>query len=239
MYTKFYYVFLITIILISSCNENSEEILEVNTPVLKVSVSEIDFQNDKTTLYFNIENIGEGTLFWDIIEEFDWIITDKKWGSITQQADTLAVTVYRAGIPKGEIQEIISVKSNGGLHEIIVKLQIDEEVVMSGSFIDSRDDNTYKWVQIGNQTWMAENLAFKPEKGSLSFNYVEKYVEEFGRLYNMDALNQVCPEGWRIPTELEWEELMYFVISGRQNSPLMAYQTNSEECYMSIRCIKD
>ncbi|MDA3853143.1 MAG: FISUMP domain-containing protein, partial [Bacteroidales bacterium] len=32
----------------------------------------------------------------------------------------------------------------------------------SGTFTDSRDNNTYNWVTIGEQVWMAENLAYLP-----------------------------------------------------------------------------
>lgn len=32
----------------------------------------------------------------------------------------------------------------------------------SGTFTDSRDGNEYNWVQIGDQVWMAENLAYLP-----------------------------------------------------------------------------
>src|SRR5574344_1780892 len=36
------------------------------------------------------------------------------------------------------------------------------EETTSGTFTDSRDGNEYNWAQIGNQVWMAENLAYLP-----------------------------------------------------------------------------
>ncbi|MCF8389796.1 MAG: hypothetical protein K9H12_03825 [Bacteroidales bacterium] len=48
-----------------------------------------------------------------------------------------------------------------------------------GSFIDSRDGKEYKIVKIGDQTWMAENLAFLPDtvfRYSKGSNVPEYYV---------------------------------------------------------------
>lgn len=106
----------------------------------------------------------------------------------------------------------------------------------TGTFIDSRDGKIYKWVQIGNQLWMAENLAYLPSinpplsiSDSIPYYYVYDYqgtsVSEakattnyfkFGVLYNWAATLQgtsssVCPTGWHVPSDSEWTILNDFL----------------------------
>ncbi|MDR2554981.1 MAG: hypothetical protein LBC64_06085 [Fibromonadaceae bacterium] len=85
----------------------------------------------------------------------------------------------------------------------------------SGTFIDVRDNKPYKWVKIGEQYWMAENLNYEVEGGSCykSVDYPDEVAncEKYGRLYNWATAMEACPIGWHLPNDEEWVELFLYV----------------------------
>jgi uncharacterized protein (TIGR02145 family) len=106
---------------------------------------------------------------------------------------------------------------------------IFNQAITYGSLTD-QDGNTYRSVDIGEQTWMAENLrAVHYRDGSEipkvtdlytwtdlttgGFCYYDndslnKYI--YGALYNWYVIEderKICPEGWHVPSDEEWTEL--------------------------------
>jgi len=102
------------------------------------------------------------------------------------------------------------------------------------TFTDARDGETYRTIKIGNQVWMAENLRFKTEDSYAPDND-EENVKKYGRLYTWTTALDIhpdftkkipaadiemyekikdknyqglAPEGWHIPNNQEWEELL-------------------------------
>lgn len=97
----------------------------------------------------------------------------------------------------------------------------------ANTFTDPRDGKVYQTVTIGNQVWMAENLAYLPSvvgagTGSQTTPYYYVYgyngtdvnaakatsnYATYGVLYNWSAAVNACPAGWHLPSDAEWTQL--------------------------------
>jgi uncharacterized protein (TIGR02145 family) len=107
---------------------------------------------------------------------------------------------------------------------------------------DIRDNKQYPTVKLGAQCWMAANLNFGTQIPSSAmqrdnctvekycFNDIPSNCSTFGGLYQWDEMMQfeavesiqgLCPPGWHVPSENEWNTLFgQYISNGFAGSPL-------------------
>ena len=77
---------------------------------------------------------------------------------------------------------------------LVVEPTVSETYIFEFVECEDGDGNNYAVLEMSEQLWMAENLAYE-SPSCWSYGDNEDNVEDYGRLYDWETANTVCPDG--------------------------------------------
>lgn len=174
-------------------------------------------------------NIGEGDVISGNFEEIPWgygtyfLKSEMNIGNGFEFVGCSQLLSVPYALNAGNVT---LTSENGTLYN----LTVDNNGNLSAQeILIDQDGNIYKTVKIGNQVWMAENLRTGVMIDSLveptDNGIIEKYYfrnntqigDSLGGLYKwnevmnystQEGTQGICPAGWHIPTQADWDELI-------------------------------
>lgn len=207
-----YCVFLLTALLSVGCEKNQPPTCNFTSPsdgsefhtgeIIIISVDADDPDGNVTEVRLFVDDVFVG-LFSASPYSYEWNTEDEE-----DRLHTIKATI----------------RDNEGA---TTELEIFVTLKTYLTFTDSRDENTYKTICLGDHIWMAENLAYLPSvSSSLEGSFTDPYYyvygyddfstseakatdnyNTYGVIYNWPAAIEVCPAGWHLPSDEEWKDL--------------------------------
>ena len=157
----------------------------------------------------------------DASKIFEYTLVDGNAGGYFSLDEAQGIISPKLTPGTGDYPLRVKVTDAGGLSDTATVLFR----IISDTFLDSRNNQTYKRVSIGRQVWMGENLNYKTDS-SWCYDNSDSYCDTYGRLYQwhaamaIDAVYDstlwggsdvnhqgVCPSGWHLPRSYEWDIL--------------------------------
>ena len=218
--------FLLFIFVFCQCEKEEFEAFEI---VAITASPDLVGPNENTVLYCDIGTANDKRI------DFNWYAQK---GSFPEGSTGSSVT-WKAPEEPGVFKIYVIVTSG--------EQALSGSIILNKlSFIDPRDGREYTAVTIGNQVWMAQNLAYLPgvsppetESATEALYYVYdtqgNSVEEaqahghyakYGVLYNWEAAQYACPEGWYLPTFADWLELESYIEANTPPAELVGWRGN-------------
>jgi len=167
---------------------------------------------------------------WTIEEDIDWIVVN----STGSYGNDTVIFIYEENSGNDYRFGQINFIASGGTPLITVSLTQVINLTCGNFLTDYRDNKTYNTVQICNQCWMAQNLnignringSSNPANNSIiekyCYNNLEDQCDVYGGLYQWDEMMNysttagvqgICPIGWHLPSDNDWNYLTNFVSS--------------------------
>lgn len=179
---------------------NEEEPDTLYSPSGVISIKD---ENDAWTVLLDVED----TTLFTLNEELKLWKVEQKKQSLELSSKDESLKLYNLGVKTGELCGAVEVGAN--------------------EFCDIRENRIYRTTQIGNKTWLGEDLKFQTgliysvdgqtSKTSGKFYCLDGKTincDELGVQYEISLLlnegiwNDFCPDGWRQASFDDWDELL-------------------------------
>ncbi len=238
---------------ITNCNYNSSSISSGNMIFSTKNAASIRCVKQSKPIVIskktNYITNSELSLHGEVIKGIDSVMSqgflwkkvqDTIWNSIIVLGDTISYNLINLDSATAYESKAFAITLYDTIYSTSIKAYtLGSKHCPNLPFItDSRDNNIYNTVQIGNQCWLKENLRYLPKVVSNSTTsstdtlyYVYGYNDtivanakltanynNFGVLYNRNIIgSKVCPQGWAIPSVADWDSLKTFLINNGYN----------------------
>lgn len=156
-------------------NSRPVVISQPDVPALKMTPESLDFDSSQTAKTFSIQNIGTGTLYWNITVSDSWLSVNNSSGTTTTETDQVTVSVNRSGLGPGSYSGQVIVSSiNGGTDTVEVSMVVPSQPVLCVSptslgfgstltslpfYITNCGSGTLTWEVLADKSWIQVNPA--------------------------------------------------------------------------------
>ncbi|MDD3877342.1 MAG: FISUMP domain-containing protein [Bacteroidales bacterium] len=188
----------------------SEKVEKAHENIERLTFDSILALNNRDFLRQFIQDCGDCSMKEEALQKLEDMLRDSTVKASSIEADINAFNSAKSLNTKAAYEQYLADYPEG-VHAEDARKGIEEIRLFAGNsgiFRDSRSGNKqYKWVRIGTQIWMAENLNFSTGNGSWCFSDKSSSCLKFGRLYSWQSARNACPQGWHLPTDSEWNQL--------------------------------
>jgi uncharacterized protein (TIGR02145 family) len=213
----------VSMILLPSCKKKKDEDREYMTGSVKFEFPQYCLVGATIEAYCTgISNPTDVSYYWVSSQLLgkDTLFTQSATFHIPDSAGSYIVTAFASA--KGYYQSSMAATVTA-IDPDVQNGSISGLKQSEKTFVDERDGVEYMYVSIGSLDWMAENLEYsgtQENKVGVGFYTQDVLRSIFGTLYSWnDATGGVsgsglaggpqgvCPAGWSIPTNEDWEDL--------------------------------